>query len=289
MGTYEQPRRNMGVGVGLRRPHYEHFITGAPSAVQWIEVNVEDLIAWEHGGGDAALQVLLFARRNVPVALHGTSMSLGSFDTYNKEHVRKVAELALMLEPEIVSDHLCWTGVEGFHTHDLVPVPFTRESVDVMVRHVSEVQDFLKRRILLENLSSYFEYESSEMAESDFISEVARRADCHLLLDINNVFVSCTNHGADPHEFLRNIPHERVFQIHLAGHMQLGPFLYDTHGELMVDQVRELYEWYLAHYGPVSSMIEWDNNIPPWEVLSAELTKVKTVLSKYEGGLRRCA
>jgi len=279
----------MGVGVGLRKRHYEHFITGAPHPVEWIEVNAEDYLEWEHGGGDGALQVLLFARRHLPVVLHGTSMSLGSFDGYNKEHVRKLAELAAIIEPEFISDHLCWSGVQGFHAHDLIPVPFTRESVDVMVRHVSQVQDFLKQRILLENLSSYFEYEDAEMNEHEFISEVARRADCLLLLDVNNVYVSSTNHGLDPHEFLRNIPHDRVMQIHLAGHMKLGPFLYDTHGEHMVDPVRDLYDWYIANYGAVSSMIEWDNNVPPWDVLAAELTKVKSVLTKYDGGLRQCA
>ena len=274
----KKPTRNLGVGVGMREKHYPVILAGEHAPARWIEVNAEKYLERDDGRFDSHLQVLELVREQMPVVLHGTSLSLGSVDHDSTEYLKQLVELVDRIEPELVSDHLCWSGTGGVKLFDLLPVPFQEESIEVLVSRISAAQDALQRRILVENLSSYLELESSDMTEWEFISEVARRADCYLLLDINNVYVSCQNHGWDPYEFVASIPHERVYQIHLAGFFDRGDLKIDTHGELTADPVWDLYRFYIERFGPVSSMIEWDNHVPEWPVMAGELEKIERVL-----------
>lgn len=278
-----------GVGVGMRPKHYPQFLRGEAAPAEWVEVNAEKYLADDRRGDDAHLQVLRFVRERMPVVLHGTSMSLGSADGFHRGYVEQLRALCEAIEPALVSDHLCWSGIDGTRLPDLLPLPLTEEAIDVIVPNIAAVQDLLGRPILVENLSTYLECSFSEMPEWQFISEIVRRSGCDLLLDINNVHVSCTNHGWDAHEFLRNLPHDRVRQIHLAGHLDRGDLLIDTHGELVADPVWELYEWYITQYGPVWSMIEWDNKIPPWTELADELDKVRAIVDRVRARSVRCA
>jgi uncharacterized protein len=279
----------LGVGVGLREPHYPELLRGNGAPARWVEVNAEKYIAGADGDHDAHLQVLKFVRETMPVVLHGTSMSLGSAREENADYLAQLTELCNIIEPEFVSDHLCWSGINGIKLYDLLPLPFTQETLDVVVPRILAAQDVLRRPILVENLSTYLEFSCSEMSEWQFVSEVVRRTGCYLLLDINNVYVSCSNHGWDPHEFLRGIPHDRVRQIHLAGHFDSGALKIDTHGELVAEPVWELFAWYTAQYGAVSTMIEWDKNLPVWSVLAAELGKIEAIIDAARVAEARCA
>ena len=279
-----------GVGVGMRPPHYSQFLRGEVAPAGWIEVNAERYVPLPTGANDAHLQVLRFVRGRMPVVIHGTSMSLGSVDGYNEAYVENLRELCAIIEPELVSDHLCWSGTNGIHLHDLLPLPFTEECIDVVTSNIDAVQGVLKRPILVENVSSYMQCDFHEMSEWEFISEVVRRSGCYLLLDINNVHVSGTNHGWDPHEFLRRIPHERVRQIHLAGYSNRNGLLVDTHGAAVTEPVWNLFEWYIRTYGPVPSMIERDSQIPPWKELAAELETIRSIVERgHRGGEVKCA
>jgi uncharacterized protein len=280
--------QHLGVGVGLRPKHYPDFLRGDVGPVRWVEVNSEKYLPDDSGKLDAHLQVLELVREAMPVVLHGTSMSLGAATEENTTYLTKLKELCAIIEPAFVSDHLCWSGLHGVKLFDLLPVPFTDESLDVISARISTAQDFLGRRILVENLSSYLEL-PGEMSEWQFISEVVRRTDCELLLDINNVYVSCENHGWDAHEFLRGIPHDRVRQIHLAGHFDKGHIKVDTHGEAVCEPVWELFHWYVARYGAVSSMIEWDSNVPAWDELAREIAKIDAILDEVSRRESRCA
>jgi uncharacterized protein (UPF0276 family) len=276
-----------GIGVGLRAPHYPQFLRGDVGPVEWIEVNAERYLASD--GDDANLQVLRFVRERMPVVLHGTSMSLGSTDGFHRDYVAQLRELCDQIEPAFVSDHLCWSGIGGAKIPDLLPMPLTAEGIEIIVPAIVEVQDLLGRQILVENLSTYLECSFSEMPEWQFVTEVVQRADCYLLLDINNVYVSSVNHGWDPHEYLRNVPHDRVRQIHLAGHLDRGDLLIDTHGERVVDPVWELFAWYVERYGACWSMIERDTKIPPWPELVDELERMNSIIERTEAGRARCA
>jgi uncharacterized protein (UPF0276 family) len=225
----------------------------------------------------------------MPVVLHGTSMSLGAATDESATYLAKLEELCSIIEPAFVSDHLCWSGIHGVKLHDLLPVPFTEESIDVIATRILAAQDQLQRPILVENLSSYVTYPSSEMTEWEFISEIARRTDCLLLLDINNVYVACSNHGWDARAYLDGIPHDRVRQIHLAGHADHGHVKLDTHGETVVEPVWDLYRSYVAQHGAVPTMIEWDSNIPPWDELARELSKIEAILADVATEEKQCA
>jgi len=276
---------NTGVGVGMRPKHYPQFLRGEVAPAEWVEVNAEKYLAED----DTHRQVLRFVRERMPVVIHGTSMSLGSADGFDRDYVAQLRALCDAIEPTLVSDHLCWSGVTGKRIPDLLPMPLTEESIDVLVGNITAVQDLLGRQLLVENLSTYLECTFSEMPEWQFVSEVVRRADCCLLLDINNVYVSSTNHGWDAHDYLRNVPHDRVRQIHLAGHLDRGDMLIDTHGAYVVDPVWELYEWYVASYGAPWTMIEWDTNIPAWPELAGELGKITAIVERVREGSVRCA
>ncbi len=261
-----------GFGLGLRTPHYEPML-GEAHAIDWLEIITENYLV----PGGKPLHYLERIRERFPLVMHGVSLSIGSTDALDGEYLAAVRQLSRRIEPAWISDHLCWTGVEGRNMHDLLPLPYTEEALATVVARVAEVQERLGRQILLENVSSYLEYRSSEMTEWEFLSEVARRADCAILLDINNIYVSSVNHGFDASAYLRAIPKERVRQFHLAGHSDLGGHLIDTHDHPIAVPVWELYREAVAHFGQVPTMIERDDNIPALSELVAELDIARAI------------
>ncbi len=265
-------RPSLGFGLGLRVDHYEAILAGR-APVDWFEVLTENYLV----PGGKPLDYLMRIRERYPLALHGVSLSIGSTAPLNREYLRQVKALAARVEPEWVSDHLCWTGVAGRNTHDLLPLPYTVEAVDHVVARVRTVQDVLGRRILLENVSSYVGFRDSPLTEWQFLAEIAERADCLILLDVNNIYVSAVNHEFDPLEYLNAIPPARVQQIHLAGHEDHGDYLVDTHDHPVRAAVWELYAAAVRRLGPVSTMIERDDHIPPLAELCAELDEARSV------------
>lgn len=250
----------LGHGIGLRREHYADVLSGAP-AVDWFEVISENFMV---PGGNPR-RVLARVRERYPIVLHGVSLSIGSTDPLNERYLFELAALAESIEPAWISDHLCWGTAAGMNSHDLLPLPYTEEALRHVVDRIGRVQDRLGRRILIENVSSYLEFTASEMAEWQFLSEVAQRADCGILLDVNNVFVSAHNHGFDPRDYLAGIPAERVGQIHLAGHSEVGALRLDTHDHEVPEPVWSLYQEFVREHGARSTLIEWDDHMPPLE------------------------
>lgn len=259
------PRPTLGHGVGLRLAHYGHVLKHAID-VDWIEVITENFL----GPGGRPRAVLRRVREQVPVALHGVSLGVGSVDPPDRAYLSRMRSLADEIEPAWISDHLCFGHVDGHHAHELLPLPFTEEALDVVVRHVGMVQDVLGRRILLENVSSYVAFSASTMDEPTFLAEVARRADCLILLDVNNVIVSARNHGFQPRAYLDALPAERVWQLHLANHTDRGAFFFDDHRGPVPPEVWDLFEDVVRRYGPVSSIVEWDEDVPSWAELRAQ-------------------
>lgn len=256
---------NLGRGLGLRREHYQHVVENRP-AVGWFEVISENFT----GAGGNPRRVLEAVRRDYPIVLHGVSLSIGSTDPLDERYLAELDALARAIEPAWISDHLCWGTAHGINAHDLLPLPYTEEALAHVVRRVERVQERLGRRILLENPSSYLVLDG-DLAEHEFLAELARRADCGILLDVNNVFVSAHNHGWDPQTYLAAMPAERVGQIHLAGHSEDGALLIDTHDGCVVDGVWRLYAEAVRLFGARSTMIEWDADVPAFEELEAEL------------------
>jgi uncharacterized protein (UPF0276 family) len=259
----------LGRGLGLRREHYRHVVESRPE-VGWFEVITENFMV---AGGNPR-RVLEAVRRDYPVVLHGVSLSIGSTDPLDERYLDDVGALARDVEPAWISDHLCWGTAHGINAHDLLPVPYTEEALVHIARRVERVQERLGRRILLENPSSYMVLKGAEMAEHEFLAELARRADCGILLDVNNVFVSAHNHGFDPSAYIAAMPPERVGQIHLAGHSEQGALLIDTHDGYVRSEVWELYAETIARLGPRSTIIEWDAHVPAFEELERELDRV---------------
>jgi uncharacterized protein (UPF0276 family) len=262
--------RSLGSGVGLRPTHYERVSSERP-AVDWFEVISENFFA---AGGNAR-RVLYVVRRDYPIVLHGVSMSVGSVDPVDERHLRSLQELVEQYEPAMVSDHLCWGRHGGRYAHDLWPLPYTEEALAHVVERVARIQERLGRRILLENVSTYVQFTDSEMTEQAFLAAVAERADCGILLDVNNVYVSSVNHGFDAERYIDEIPVERVAQIHLAGHSEFETHLLDTHDHPVPDAVWALYRRALRRFGPVSTLVEWDDRIPALEMLLAEADKAR--------------
>ena len=262
----------LGYGLGLRTVHYDEIFAGNPQ-VDWFEAVSENYLA----PGGKPLKMLERIRENYPVVLHGVSMSIGSTDKLDTTYLKQLKALAQRIEPAWVSDHLCWTGVGQQNLHDLMPLPYTAEAVRHVANRVAQVQDFLGRQILLENVSSYLTYRSSEMDEWQFIAAIAEEADCQILLDINNIYVSAFNHGFDPHTYLERIPVKRVQQFHLAGHDNCGDYIVDTHDAPVIDAVWDLYATAVRRFGPVATMIERDDNIPPLAELVGELDHARAV------------
>jgi hypothetical protein len=262
----------LGFGLGLRPTHYETILTESP-AVDWFEIISENYLV----PGGRPLHYLDRIRERYPMVMHGVSLSIGAQDPLNREYLKQLRALADRVEPAWISDHLCWTGAHGLNAHDLLPLPYTEEALKHVAARVGEVQDILGRRILLENVSSYVSYPESEMSEWEFLREIAGRADCLILLDINNIFVSSVNHEFDPCAYLNAIPPERVWQFHLAGHRNHGDYIIDTHDEPVIDPVWELYAAAVRRFGRVSTMIERDDNIPPLAELLAELDRARRI------------
>lgn len=267
-----QKYKYLGFGLGLRPPHYQDILENKPS-VDWFEVVSEDYLV----PGGKRLHYLDAIREIYPVVMHGVSLSIGSCDPLDWDYLKQLKELANRVKPAWISDHICWTGVNGTQIHDLMPLPFTEEAVRHVAERVKQVQDYLGCRILLENVSSYVTYNSSAMTEWEFMTAVAEEANSLILLDINNVYVSAFNHHFDPLDYLRGIPVNRVQQFHLAGHCNLGTHIIDTHDHDIIDKVWDLYRFAVKHYGYVSTMIERDDNLPPIAELLLELQQARTI------------
>ncbi len=266
---------DLGFGLGLRREHFQQVVEQRPAraAVGWFEVISENFMV---PGGNPR-RVLERVRRDYPVVLHGVSLSIGSTDPLDLRYLDELSALARAVEPAWVSDHLCWGTAHGFNAHDLLPLPYTEAALAHVAARLRAVQDRLGRRILLENPSSYLAYRDSEMGEAEFLAELSRRADCGILLDVNNVFVSAHNHGFDARAYLAAIPPDRVGQIHLAGHSHDGDLLIDTHDAPVCDQVWALYGDAVRRFGPRATMIEWDAQVPPFETLTGELDRARAL------------
>src|ERR1700730_1671333 len=266
---------SLGFGLGLRVDHYEAILADNPP-VDWFEALTENYLV----PGGKPLDYLMRIRERYPMVMHGVSLSIGSTQSLDRNYLPQLKALAARVEPEWVSDHLCWTGIAGRNMHDLLPLPYTEEALANVVERVRTVQDILGRRILLENVSSYVTYRDSQVTEWEFLSEIARRADCLILLDVNNIYVSSVNHEFDPLDYLNAIPVDRVQQIHLAGHENHGDYLIDTHDHPVPDPVWELYGAALRRFGSVSTMIERDANIPPLEELCSELAAARQLAAR---------
>ena len=275
MTSTEPPRRtpSPGFGLGLRTTHYADFIA-APQpvgGVDWLEIISDNFLL----AGGKPLHMLDAIRANYPMAMHGVSLSIGSADGLDAGYLQRIRRLADRVEPLWVSDHLCWTRFGGHNSHDLLPLPYTEEALKLVVGHIRQVQEVLGRRFVLENVSSYLAYRNDEMTEWQFLRHVAEEADCLLLLDVNNIYVSSVNHGFDAREYLRHIPRERVQQIHLAGHSDHGDYIVDTHDHAVAEPVWALYAEACRHLGDVATMIERDDAIPPLPELLAELDRAR--------------
>jgi uncharacterized protein (UPF0276 family) len=265
----------LGFGLGLRVDHYEAILADNPP-VDWFEALTENYLV----PGGKPLDYLMRLRERYPMVLHGVSLSIGSTQALDRNYLAQLKALAARVEPHWISDHLCWTGIAGRNMHDLLPLPYTEEAVSNVVERVKTVQDILGRRILLENVSSYVTYRDSQVTEWEFLREIAQRADCLLLLDVNNIYVSSVNHEFDPLDYLNAIPVDRVQQIHLAGHENHGDYLIDTHDQPVPDPVWELYDAAVRRFGSVSTLIERDANIPPLEELCSELDAARQLAER---------
>ncbi|HVY23875.1 MAG TPA: DUF692 domain-containing protein [Steroidobacteraceae bacterium] len=266
---------SLGFGLGLRTDHYESVLNDHPD-VDWFEVITENYLV----PGGKPLYYLDRIRAHYPMVMHGVSLSVGSTTPLNFDYLRQVRQLAARIEPEWISDHLCWTGTNGVNLHDLLPLPYTEEALRHLAQRIQQVQDFLGRRMVFENVSSYVSYSTSEMTEWQFIAALTAEADCDVLLDINNVYVSSVNHGFDPVSFLQGVPVHRVRQFHLAGHQNHGAYIVDTHDEPVCDAVWKLYTFARRHFGDVATMIERDDNIPPLAELVTELDTARLLANE---------
>ena len=255
-----------GFGLGLRTAHYADFVA-APQPVDWLEIISENYF----GDGGKPLAMLDKIRANYPMVMHGVAMSIGSADGLDAGYLAQLSTLAKRVEPLWISDHLCWSTIGGHNSHDLLPLPYTEEALKLVVKHIRQVQDVLQRQFVIENVSSYLTYRSDEMTEWAFLKHVCEEADCALLLDVNNIYVSSVNHGFDPLDYLNHIPVERVRQIHLAGHSDNGDHIIDTHDHPVAPAVWALYTAAYARCGDVATMIERDDHIPPLQELLGEL------------------
>ena len=269
-----------GAGIGLRSEHYRNILEDRPT-VPWFEVLTENYF----GDGGLPLYYLERVRADYPVSLHGVGMSLGSSDPLDFDYLARLKALAERIEPAWISDHLAWISAYNRYVHDLLPLPYTEEALTHFASRVSQVQDYLGCRLLIENPSSYMGYTDTDMTESEFLQRLVEKADCNLLFDVNNVYVSGVNHGFDPVEYLYALPKDRVREIHLAGYEEHEDYLFDTHGHRVHPPVWDLYQTTVQHLGPIPTLIEWDTDIPAFEVLVDEAGKAQTVLD----GLDRVA
>jgi len=263
-------------GIGWRAPHYREVLDTLPD-IGWLEVHSENYF----GRGGQPLHYLERARRHYPLSLHGVGLSLGSADGLSHMHLASLKALVTRFEPALVSDHLCWGAIGARHLNDLLPMPYTEEAIEVVCANVGRAQDFLRRQILVENVSSYLEFSVSSIPEWEFLAEVARRSGCGILLDVNNIYVSATNHGFDALRYLDAIPRAAVQEIHLAGFDHNGHCLIDTHGKRVAGPVWNLYGEALTRLGQVPTLIEWDADLPPLATLLDEATRAQEILEQW--------
>jgi uncharacterized protein (UPF0276 family) len=261
---------DLGFGIGLRSVHFDHILKNNPT-IDWFEVLSENYL----DTGGRPLHVLEQVAERYPVVLHGVSLSVGSTDPVNFEYLGKLKALANRIKAHWISDHLCWTGVTGLNTHDLLPMPYTDQALRHTIERVKIIQDFLERPIALENASTYLEFAASTWPESEFLAAIAEQADCGILLDVNNVYVSSFNHGFDPEEYIDRIPRDRVVQMHLAGHTNKGTHILDTHSDYVIETVWKLYRYAHRRLGGVATLLEWDANIPEFDVVHGEALKAR--------------
>lgn len=267
----------LGCGLGLRTTYYQEILETLP-AVDWFEIISEDYM----GDGGNPLYYLERVREHYPIVMHGVSLSIGSCDPLNQEYLVRLKKLIHYINPAWVSDHCCWTGFNKINTHDLLPIPFTEEALKHIASRIIQVQDFLGRKILIENTSSYINYTDSSLTEWDFLTVLTKMTDCLLLLDINNVYVNSVNHGFDPLVFIDAIPPQSVQQFHLAGHTNQGTHILDTHDAPIIDEVWKLFKYTLKKMGKVSTLIERDDRFPPFGELLEELQKAKACVEEVE-------
>ncbi len=265
---------NLGLGVGLRSTHYPYILDNEPD-VDWFEIISENYMD-SQGRPRYVLEQIV---ERYPIVMHGVSMSIGSSDPLDFDYLDKLKALAEVVDARWVSDHLCWTGVAGRNTHDLLPVPLDEPTLEHVIERIHIVQDVLQRRLILENPSTYITFAQSTMPEWEFLTRMAEETDCGLLLDVNNVYVSSVNHDFDPVEYVESVPHERIVQCHLAGHTNMGTYCIDTHDGKVIDPVWELYRLTHKRTGGISTLLEWDANIPPFQEVHAEVLKAKQHMS----------
>jgi hypothetical protein len=262
----------LGHGIGLRTQHFPRLWEDT-AKVDWFEAISENFMI----RGGRPLAALEKARAVAPLVLHGVSLSLGSTDAVNEAYLEELQILIQRFEPAWVSDHLCWGSIGGHYAHDLLPLPYTEEAVAIVVKNIQKVQEKLGRQILVENVSSYLTYTHSTMPEWEFLTAIANRADCGVLLDVNNIYVSAYNHHFNPRTYIENVPHDRVGQIHLAGHSNKDLYLFDTHDGPVINPVWELYRFAVRCCGRVSTLVEWDDQIPEFEVVRAEAERARAL------------
>ena len=259
-----------GVGIGLRIPHYNHIFEKKP-VVDWFEIISENFMV----DGGRPLWVLDQILERYRVVQHGVSMYFGSAEPLNREHLRRLKTLVKRTKTPWLTDHLCWGSVDGRYSHDLLPMPYMFEAAKKTAQKIREARDFLEVPIAVENVSSYAEYHVSEMTECEFLTEVVEDADCGILLDVNNIFVSSQNHNFNPLDYVSNVPHDRVAQIHIAGHSKYEQYILDTHDHAVIDPVWQLYTRAIELVGPTATLLEWDDRIPSFEEVHAEALKAK--------------
>jgi uncharacterized protein (UPF0276 family) len=275
----------LGFGLGYRSVHAEDILAGKTIS-KWFEAISENYMGIDEKGFGPSLFILQKIREKFPVVFHSVSMSLGSTDPLNTKYFNRLKQLAKIIEPVWISDHVCWTGVHGKNSHDLLPLPYNEETVKHVASRIKQVQDILERPILIENVSSYISYKDSNMTESYFLKCLLEEADCGLLLDVNNIFVSSFNHNFDPYHYLKDIPWPRVVQIHLAGPREMNGMLIDTHDQPVREEVWSLYREVIKNAPNVSTMIEWDDNIPSIEIVENELNKAHQIFKEVHESSR---
>jgi uncharacterized protein (UPF0276 family) len=264
---------DLGVGIGLRIPHYKHIFENKPS-VDWFEIISENFMV----DGGRPLYVLDKILERYRVVQHGVAMYFGSAGRLNREHLTRLKKLVKRTKTPFLSDHLCWGSVDGRYTHDLLPMPYTFEAARITARNIREASDFLEIPVVVENVSSYAEFHASEMTEWEFLNEVVERADCGILLDVNNIYVSSRNHNFDPKEYVDSVPAERVAQIHIAGHSKFEKYILDTHDHPVISPVWKLYERAIERSGRTATLLEWDDHIPSFNEVHAEARKAERYL-----------
>jgi hypothetical protein len=265
--------RQASAGIGLRKAHYSEFLN-EKQPVAWLEVHAENFLNFN----TPAYHILERIRKDYPISLHAVNLSLGSSDGIDEDHVKRVKALIDRINPFLVSDHLSWGRIDGYYLNDLLPVPYTQEALKLFTSTIARIQDIFGRPLLIENPSSYLQYHSSDIEEADFLATLVHRTGSSILLDVNNIYVSCCNHGWNAEAYLKTIPAAKVKEIHLAGHSLQGSVRIDDHGSRVCDDVWNLYQKAITLFGPVPTLIEWDTNVPEWEVLRAEAAKAQTIL-----------